>query len=181
MRATIMHKVHDVRIENIPDAAIREPTDALIRVTRACICGSDLWPYNDMEETPRGRPMGHEAVGVVEDVGSDVHHIRRGQLVRLSIAAANRDPAIFEAPDEFDLHRPRPRRHLAFAQGPHVCVGVHLARLEARVAIAALLAGLRGLRLDPRQRTEITGLVFRKPAASQIPELMGDDIGLEEK
>jgi threonine dehydrogenase-like Zn-dependent dehydrogenase len=81
MRATIMHRAHDVRIETIPDAAIREPTDALIRVTRACICGSDLWPYNDMEETPRGRPMGHEAIGVVEDVGSDVQQIRRGQLV----------------------------------------------------------------------------------------------------
>lgn len=81
MRATIMHKAQDVRIENVPDAAIKEPTDALIRVTRACICGSDLWPYNDLPDTPGGRPMGHEAIGVVEDVGSDVHHIRRGQVV----------------------------------------------------------------------------------------------------
>ncbi|MBV9882356.1 MAG: zinc-dependent alcohol dehydrogenase family protein [Sphingomonadaceae bacterium] len=81
MRATIMHGTHDVRIETIPDAAIREPTDALIRVTRACICGSDLWPYNDFTDWPDGRPMGHEAIGVVEDIGKDVHHIRRGQLV----------------------------------------------------------------------------------------------------
>jgi len=81
MRATIMHKAGDVRIENIADAAIREPTNALIRVTRACICGSDLWPYNDMEPTPQGRPMGHEAIGVVEDVGKDVRQISRGQLV----------------------------------------------------------------------------------------------------
>jgi threonine dehydrogenase-like Zn-dependent dehydrogenase len=81
MRATIMHKAHDVRIETIPDAAIKEPTDALIRVTRACICGSDLWPYNDLPDTPRGRPMGHEAIGIVEDIGRDVHRIRRGQLV----------------------------------------------------------------------------------------------------
>ena len=81
MRATIMYKAGDVRVENIPDAEIREPTDALIRVTRACICGSDLWPYHDLPDTPRGRPMGHEAIGIVEDVGADVHRIRRGQLV----------------------------------------------------------------------------------------------------
>ena len=81
MRATIMHRAHDVRIENVADAAIAEPTDAVIRVTRACICGSDLWPYNDMPATPRGRPMGHEAVGIVEEVGRDVHRVRRGQLV----------------------------------------------------------------------------------------------------
>ncbi len=81
MRATIMHKAHDVTVENIPDATIKETTDAIIRVTRACICGSDLWPYNDLPETPDGQPMGHEAIGIVEDVGSDVRRIRRGQLV----------------------------------------------------------------------------------------------------
>lgn len=81
MRATIMHKAGDVRVENVPDAAIKMPTDAVIRITRACICGSDLWPYNDMPATPGGRPMGHEAIGIVEDVGSEVDHIRRGQLV----------------------------------------------------------------------------------------------------
>ena len=81
MRATIMHKAGDVRIENVADAAIKAPTDAIIRVTRACICGSDLWPYNDLPETPGGQPMGHEAIGVVEDVGTEVQHIRRGQLV----------------------------------------------------------------------------------------------------
>src|ERR1019366_6853305 len=64
--------------------------------------------------------------------------IRRGQLVRLSIAAANRDPALFAAPHEFRLDRP-PRQHLAFAQGPHVCVGVHLARLETRIGLASVL------------------------------------------
>lgn len=86
MRATIMHKAHDVRIEKVPDAAIREPTDALIRISRACICGSDLWPYNDLPETPGGRPMGHEAIGIVEDVGSDVRTLRRGQLVVMPFA-----------------------------------------------------------------------------------------------
>ena len=69
--------------------------------------------------------------------------IERGDLVRISITAANRDPAVFERPDEFDPGRPNLRRHLAFAQGPHVCVGVHLARLEARASLQALLAGCR--------------------------------------
>lgn len=81
MRATIMHKAHDVTVENIADATLKQPTDALIRVTRACICGSDLWPYNDLPATPDGQPMGHEAIGIVEEVGSDVHQIRKGQLV----------------------------------------------------------------------------------------------------
>ena len=80
MRATIMPKAHDVRIDNVPDPAIVEPTDAIIRVTRACICGSDLWPYNDGPNV-EGQRMGHEAIGVVEDVGSDVHTVRRGQVV----------------------------------------------------------------------------------------------------
>jgi threonine dehydrogenase-like Zn-dependent dehydrogenase len=88
MRATVMHMARDVRVENVPDAAIQKPTDAVIRITRACICGSDLWPYNDMqpETGGAGRRMGHEAIGIVEDVGSDVHRIRRGQLVVMPFA-----------------------------------------------------------------------------------------------
>jgi cytochrome P450 len=91
--------------------------------------------------------------------------IARGDLVRISITAANRDPALFERPNEFDLGRPNLRRHLAFAQGPHVCVGVHLARLEARASLRALLTGLPGLRADPQRPAEVRGLVFRKPVA----------------
>jgi threonine dehydrogenase-like Zn-dependent dehydrogenase len=80
MRATVMPKAHEVRIDNIPDAAIREPTDALIRITRACICGSDLWPYNGGPNV-EGQRMGHEAIGVVEEVGGAVRTIKRGQVV----------------------------------------------------------------------------------------------------
>jgi threonine dehydrogenase-like Zn-dependent dehydrogenase len=85
MRATIMPGVHDVRIDNVPDPSIIEPTDAIIRVTRACICGSDLWPYNGGPNV-EGQRMGHEAIGVVEDVGSDVQTIRRGQVVIMPFA-----------------------------------------------------------------------------------------------
>jgi len=85
MRATVMHKAGDVRIETVPDAAIRQPTDALIRVTRACICGSDLWPYNDGPNVA-GQQMGHEAIGIVEDIGSEVATIRRGQVVVMPFA-----------------------------------------------------------------------------------------------
>ncbi len=91
--------------------------------------------------------------------------VAHGDLVRISITAANRDPAVFEHPDAFDPGRPNLRRHLAFAQGPHVCVGVHLARLEARASLRALLAGLPGLRADPEHPAEVRGLVFRKPVA----------------
>src|SRR3954468_18275440 len=85
MRATVMHKAHDVRIENVPDAAIQTATDAVIRITRACICGSDLWPYNGGPNV-EGQRMGHEAIGVVEEVGSEVRRIRRGQVVVMPFA-----------------------------------------------------------------------------------------------
>src|SRR5947209_18203722 len=88
MRATVMYEVGDVRIENAPDAGIQNPTDAVIRVTRACICGSDLWPYNG-GPNENGQRMGHEAIGVVEDVGSDVQRIRRGQVVIMPFASSD--------------------------------------------------------------------------------------------
>jgi cytochrome P450 len=94
--------------------------------------------------------------------------LRRGELVRISLTAANRDPAVFSDPDRFDPSRPNLRRHLAFAQGPHVCVGVHLARLETRVALIALIERLPDLRLDPRTRPQVQGLVFRKPPRLEV-------------
>jgi len=81
MRATVMYGAGDVRVETVPDPRIVGPTDALVRVTRACICGSDLWPYQQMEPDPAGRRMGHEFIGVVEDVGSEVRIVKKGELV----------------------------------------------------------------------------------------------------
>lgn len=81
MRATVMYRAGDVRVQDVPDARIREPTDALVRVTRACVCGSDLWPYRTMEAEPDGRRMGHEFIGVVDDIGPEVASIARGDVV----------------------------------------------------------------------------------------------------
>src|SRR5207248_1267248 len=81
MRATLMYGAGDVRVETVPDARLIEPSDALVRVTRAAICGSDLWPYKSMEPTDSGRRMGHEFIGTVEAVGNDVQTIKAGDLV----------------------------------------------------------------------------------------------------
>ena len=81
MRAAVMYKAGDVRVETVPDPRIVEATDALVRVTRACICGSDLWPYQSLEPMPGGRRMGHEFVGIVEDAGRAVRTVKKGDLV----------------------------------------------------------------------------------------------------
>jgi threonine dehydrogenase-like Zn-dependent dehydrogenase len=81
MRATVMYGARDVRVENVPDAHLVTPTDALVVVTRACICGSDLWPYNGMAPSETGNRMGHEFIGMVEAVGSEVRTVRKGDLV----------------------------------------------------------------------------------------------------
>ena len=86
MRATVMHAAGDVRIEKVPDASIINPTDALVTVTRACICGSDLWPYKSMEPSDTGVVMGHEAIGVIEAVGSDVRNVKAGDFVVMPFA-----------------------------------------------------------------------------------------------
>jgi len=81
-----MYGAGDVRIENIPDARVIEPTDAVMVVSRACICGSDLWPYNQREPSDTGRRLGHEAIGLVEAVGNEVRTIKRGDLVVMPFA-----------------------------------------------------------------------------------------------
>src|SRR3954452_24683111 len=86
MRATLMYKAGDVRVEEVPDPTIAAPTDALVRVTYACVCGSDLHPYHDLEATPEGRRMGHEAIGVVEQVGEQVTTLSPGDTVIVPFA-----------------------------------------------------------------------------------------------
>jgi threonine dehydrogenase-like Zn-dependent dehydrogenase len=86
MRATIMYRAGDVRVEKVPDATIVKTTDALVRITRGCICGSDLWPYKELAPTGNGRRMGHEAIGVVEAVGTGVRQVKKGDFVVMPFA-----------------------------------------------------------------------------------------------
>ncbi|MGW4929830.1 zinc-dependent alcohol dehydrogenase family protein [Agromyces sp. NPDC004153] len=89
MRGVIMHGPGDIRVEDRPDPVIQEPTDAIIRVTAACICGSDLWPYRGAEDPQWPIPMGHEYVGVVEEIGADVTTLKPGDFVVGSFFASD--------------------------------------------------------------------------------------------
>jgi threonine dehydrogenase-like Zn-dependent dehydrogenase len=81
MRGVILQAPRDVRVEQREDPKIEQPTDAIIRVAATCVCGSDLWPYRGIEPVDQPSPMGHEYVGVVEEVGPEVRNIRPGQFV----------------------------------------------------------------------------------------------------
>jgi threonine dehydrogenase-like Zn-dependent dehydrogenase len=89
MLATILHGPRDVRVERVPDPSIVEPTDAVIRLSATCICGSDLWPYRGVDTFDEPVPMGHEYVGIVEEVGSAVESIKPGQFVIGSFFASD--------------------------------------------------------------------------------------------
>ena len=81
MRATVLYGAGDVRVQDVPDPVIQSPADAIVRVVRAAICGSDLHPYRSQPTGGQGRPMGHEFLGIVEDTGAEVTSLRRGDLV----------------------------------------------------------------------------------------------------
>ena len=130
--------------------------------------GADLLP-NAIEESIRLEP----AAAVVDryatrDVEVRVARIPRGDLVTASIAGAGRDPAVFTDPDRFNIRRANARLNLAFAQGPHFCLGAQLARTETTIAVGRLLDRLPGLRLDPDYPNAPRGLVFRKPATLHV-------------
>ncbi|WP_210491003.1 zinc-dependent alcohol dehydrogenase family protein [Patulibacter sp. SYSU D01012] len=81
MHATILHGPRDVRLEQVPDPELLAPTDAIVRVVAACVCGSDLWPYRGVKETTEPVRIGHEFVGIVEETGAEVRTVRPGQFV----------------------------------------------------------------------------------------------------
>ena len=81
MKATFMYGAGDVRVETVPDPIIQAPTDAIVRVVRACVCGSDLHPYHSMPSSGTGTPMGHEMIGVVEEIGASVTTLKKGDFV----------------------------------------------------------------------------------------------------
>ena len=89
MRGAVLHAPGDVRVEDRPDPTIEKPTDAVIRLAATCVCGSDLWPYRGIEDVTGPAPMGHEYVGVVEEVGNEVRDIRPGQFVVGSFFASD--------------------------------------------------------------------------------------------
>ena len=127
----------------------------------------DLVP-GAVEESLRLEP----AAAVVDryatrDIALGGAQIRAGDLVTVSLAGAGRDPAVFPDPDTFDVRRPNARLNLAFAHGPHFCLGAHLARLEAQAAVRAVLT-LPELRLDPAHPAAPRGLVFRKPPSLRV-------------
>jgi hypothetical protein len=129
---------------------------------------ADLLP-NAIEESIRLEPT----AAVVDryatcDVELASVRIQRGDLVSVSIAGANRDPAVFVDPHRFNIRRANVRLNLAFALGPHACLGAELARVEAAIVVGRLLHRLPGLRLDPDHRTAPRGLVFRKPPTLHV-------------
>src|SRR4051794_29731158 len=89
MRGAILYGPRDVRFEARPDPKIIEPTDAIIRMSASCVCGSDLWPYRGIEQITVPTPMGHEYCGIVEEVGSQVTNIKPGQFVVGSFFASD--------------------------------------------------------------------------------------------
>lgn len=89
MQATILYGPRDIRFENLEDPRIEKATDAIIRMSATCICGSDLWPYRGIAKVAQPTPMGHEYCGIVEEVGKDMRNIRRGQFVVGSFAASD--------------------------------------------------------------------------------------------
>jgi threonine dehydrogenase-like Zn-dependent dehydrogenase len=97
MQGAVLYGARDVRLEERPDPTILEPTDAILRVSAACVCGSDLWPYRGIEPVTEPTPMGHEYVGIVEEVGSEVRHIRPGQFVVGSFWASDNTCEICQA------------------------------------------------------------------------------------
>ncbi|MEJ2869672.1 alcohol dehydrogenase catalytic domain-containing protein [Actinomycetospora sp. OC33-EN08] len=81
MKATLIYGAGDIRVEDVLDPTLQSSTDAIVRITHACICGSDLWPYKSREATDEGGRIGHEFIGVVEETGSDVGRVSKGDVV----------------------------------------------------------------------------------------------------
>src|SRR3954464_6264331 len=97
MKGAVLYGAGDVRFEERGDPTIIEPTDAILRLSATCVCGSDLWPFRGIGAPDQPAPMGHEYCGIVEDVGRDVHHIRKGQFVVGSFWSSDNTCAICQA------------------------------------------------------------------------------------
>ena len=164
MRATLMYGAGDVRVEDVPDARLIEPTDALVRVTRAAICGSDLWPYKSMPHDDAGRRMGHEFIGVVDAVGSDVANDQGRRSGRLAVPLVGRQLRLLpgRAAERVSARRQvrlRRRRRRPGRGGARPAGGRHAGRAAGRRrrradAVAADARGRDGHRPPRRARGE---------------------------
>jgi cytochrome P450 len=180
--STLVHDGHDIKLS---DEEIRR--NALIVMfggisTVEALILNTLWilaHHPNWLETARCHPESLNAIleesirliGPVQSatrlVAQDVKvagvHLKKGDIINLILSAANHDPAVFEAPDEFHPDRPNISRHLGFAAGPHLCLGMHLARTEGRIALQKLFERLPGLAIDLTRTTAPLGTVFRQP------------------
>ncbi|MSW95734.1 MAG: alcohol dehydrogenase catalytic domain-containing protein, partial [Actinobacteria bacterium] len=89
MRATVIHAARDIRLDEVPDPVIQRPTDAIVKIAASCVCGSDLWPYRGISRLPEPKRIGHELVGVIEEVGADVTTLRPGDFVIAPFAVSD--------------------------------------------------------------------------------------------
>jgi cytochrome P450 len=125
-----------------------------------------------IEETLRwDSPVQLVSREATRDVDLHGYRIPKGDLVCFSIGSANRDDAHYDDPDRFDLHRANKGDHVSFGLGEHYCLGAHLARMETRIAVSAMLDRLPNLRLDPAERCRIVGFAFRSP--DRLPVTFG--------
>ena len=124
---------------------------------------------NAIEESLRLEPAAATSTATRRGTPTSARaHIKAGDMVTVSIASANRDPAVFPDPDTFDIRRENARLHVAFAHGPHVCIGMHLARLEAHTAVGRLLDRLPVMKLTDADAAQPRGIVFRKPPELRV-------------
>ncbi len=133
----------------------------------AAVCADPTLVDVAVEESLRLEPAAARVDRyATDDVQLGGAFIRRGDLVVVSLSAANRDPAVFVRPDQFDLTRPETRTHVAFAHGPHACLGAQLARLQTRAAVREVISALPGIGLVDEPVT--SGVIFRKPATLRV-------------
>ena len=119
MRATVLYGTRDIRFEDVPDPKILKSTDAIIKISAACVCGSDLWPHRGISPFPQPTPMGHEYCGVVEEVGSAVTKVRKGQFVIGSFAASDNSCPVCQHGYQSSCVQ---REFVTGAQAPYFCV-----------------------------------------------------------
>ena len=143
MQGTVLYGPRDIRFEDRPEPTITKPTDAIIRLSATCICGSDLWPYRGIQPIAQPTPMGHEYCGVVEEVGKEVNKIKRGQFVVGSFATSDNTCVICQHGYQSSCVQ---REFMSTAQAPYLRVpladGTLVASndLPAKELIASLLA-----------------------------------------